>query len=99
LVKVDDGGACAPLLVEAISIVVSPRLGYSEGNLRSGSPRSDDGDVLHRPPPMGIIFGAVIGGGTGFEVERHVSFRVNDGGYWQHGSMEPRRRTHDQAHT
>jgi hypothetical protein len=43
-------------LLKASSLQLSSRLGYSRGNPRSGSPRSDDGDARRRFPPWGYHF-------------------------------------------
>jgi hypothetical protein len=50
-------------LLKASSLQPSPRLVYSGGNPRSGSPRSEDDDMQQRSPPGGIILGADTGRG------------------------------------
>jgi hypothetical protein len=46
-------------LLKASSLQLSSRLGYSGGNPRSGSPRSDDGDARCRFPPSGHRFRSI----------------------------------------
>jgi hypothetical protein len=47
---------CVATLLKASSLQLSSRLGYSGGNPRSGSPRSDDGDARRRSAPWGYHF-------------------------------------------
>jgi hypothetical protein len=78
-------------LVEGIVTTALPRLGYSGGNPRSGSPDRMMATWSAVLPPGASFFEQTVAGGGSIE-ERRVSTRVNDDGPRWRGVVESRRR-------